>query len=91
MPELKHLPVSERRKIFLFCWKRLPLTWQFWIFFIFSFVIMMILEWVYNSYSVWAAFLGFVIFGLIQLQIVMRIFRAMIKAHFKEGRHIGDG
>jgi len=52
---------------------------------------MMILEWVYNSYSVWAAFLGFVIFVLIQVQISMRIFRAMIKTHFKRGKHIVDG
>ena len=91
IPELKHLPESEQRKIFSYYWKRLPRTWQFWLFFIPFIAIMIILEWVYSSYGVLAAFLGLLILVLIKWQIIMTITRSMIKAHFREGRHIIDG
>jgi len=88
IPELKHLPESERRKIFSYYWKRLPRTWQFWVFLI---PYALILPWVHRTYGFWAVFLGIVILVLIKLPIFMRITRSKIKAHFKEGKHIIDG
>ena len=88
IPELNHLPEVERRKLFQFYARRVPLTWQFWVV---SIPYLLILFWIEHSYGLCAALLGLVVLVLIKLQIFMRIIRVMIKAHLKEGRHVDDG
>jgi len=62
--------------------------WQLWVLVIlYGFMI----SWIHSSYGFLAAFLVIVILAPIKLQIIMITMRAMIKAHFREGRHIVDG
>jgi len=88
IPELDHLPESERRRLYQFYARKVFRTRQFWFFFILYFLIF---ELVYSIYGVVAGIFVIVIFAPIKLQIIIKIIRNMIKAHFKEGRHIVDG